>query len=270
MSVDDVTSTGSATGVATTAPGAATTAPGAATTIPELVEGWTLAIDTSTDICMALAHDGRVVAQELIADRRGHAEKLMPAIVELCARAGIALHEVDEVAVGLGPGPFTGLRVGIVTAHTIASLAGTTMHGVCSLDVVAHQWVAAGGAPKDGFVIASDARRKELYWARYDATGARVDGPHVGAPGDLPQGLPVAGPGRNAYPEVFVDDGPEQLDAGVLATRWRELPDAGSDAMYLRKPDAVAPTTRKSTLLSSNGKRLTLKPLTGGDDRVGA
>lgn len=235
----------------------------AATTIPEPVEGWTLALDTSTDICLALAKDGAAVASRLIADRRGHAEKLMPAVVELCAEAGITVADVTEVAVGLGPGPFTGLRVGIVTGHTIASLAGTTMHGVCSLDVVALQWLAAGNSPDTEFVIASDARRKELYWARYAADGTRVDGPHVSAPTELPAGLPVAGPGRSAFPEVFCADGPDTFDASVLATRWAELPDAGSDAMYLRKPDAVAPTTRKSTLLSSSGKRLSLKPLWG-------
>lgn len=222
---------------------------------------WTLAVDTSTDICIALAHDGRVVATDLVADRRGHAEKLMPAISALCAAQGIAVSDITEVAVGLGPGPFTGLRVGIVTGHTIASLAGSTMHGLCSLDVVARQWVDSGDAPTGGFVIASDARRKELYWARYDATGRRLDGPNVGGPESLPAGLPVAGPGSNAFPELFDATGPTTLDAGVMAAHWAELPDAGTDAMYLRKPDAVAPTTRKSTLIGSPQRRLTLKPL---------
>ncbi|GAA1388989.1 tRNA (adenosine(37)-N6)-threonylcarbamoyltransferase complex dimerization subunit type 1 TsaB [Luteococcus peritonei] len=215
---------------------------------------WTLGLDTSTDICLGLARDGQVVASELIADRRGHAEKLMPAVVELCRGQGIAVSDVTEVAVGLGPGPFTGLRVGIVTAHTIASLAGTTMHGVCSLDVVAWQWAHGEQPPTGDFVIASDARRKELYWARYGADGRRIGEPQVSAPSELPD-LPVAGPGREAWPQIFVD-GPDTLDAGVLAAHWAELPDAGSDALYLRKPDAVAPTTRKSTLV---GQRLTLK-----------
>ncbi|MEL4358120.1 MULTISPECIES: tRNA (adenosine(37)-N6)-threonylcarbamoyltransferase complex dimerization subunit type 1 TsaB [unclassified Luteococcus] len=223
--------------------------------------GWALAIDTSTDICIGLAHDGRIVASDRIDDRRGHAEKLMPLIQAMCARMGIAVSDITEVAVGLGPGPFTGLRVGIVTGHTIASLAGAPMHGVCSLDIVAKQWLTSDDAPEGEFVVASDARRKELYWARYAADGTRTDGPHVSAPADLPAGLPIAGPGRSACPELFVADGPDRLDAGILATRWAELPDAGSDAMYLRKPDAVAPTTRKSTLLSSSGARLSLKPL---------
>lgn len=223
---------------------------------------WTLALDTSTDICLGLARDGEIVASDRIDDRRGHAEKLTPAIQAMCQRAGITLADISEVAVGLGPGPFTGLRVGIVTGHTIASLAGTPMHGVCSLDVVAWQWVHAENAPAGEFVIASDARRKELYWARYDAAGRRIGEPQVSAPAELPD-LPLAGPGCTAFPELFAAGGPERLDAGVLAGHWRQLPDAGSDAMYLRKPDAVAPTTRKSTLLSSSGKRLSLKPLRG-------
>lgn len=211
----------------------------------------TLAIDTSTDICAGLARDGEVLATTTIEDRRGHAEKLMPAIVALCEQAGITLDQVDEVAVGLGPGPFTGLRVGIVTAHTIASLAHTELHGVCSLDVVAWQWAHGDQAPAGDFVVVSDARRKELYWARYDATGARTGGPHVTAPDQLPE-LPVAGPGRSAYPDLFADVvGPERLDAGVLAAHWAELADAGNDALYLRKPDAAVPTTRKSTLVTN-------------------
>lgn len=220
---------------------------------------WTLAVDTSTDICLALAKDGEAVASRLIGDRRGHVEKLTPALVELCATQGITLADVDEVAVGLGPGPFTGLRVGIVTAHTIASLAHTQLHGVCSLDVVARQWLDSDTPPAGDFVVASDARRKELYWARYDARGTRRGEPQVSAPSALPQGLPVAGPGRSAYPELFDATGPETLDAGVMAAHWAELPDAGSDALYLRKPDAVAPTTRKSTLVGSTGLRLKLR-----------
>ena len=226
---------------------------------------WTLGVDTSSDICIGLAKDGEVVATELVADRRGHAEKLMPAIVALCERAGIAVSDITTVATGLGPGPFTGLRVGIVTAHTIASLSKTPLHGVCSLDVVARQWIDQTDRPEGEFVIASDARRKELYWARYGADGVRVGDPQVSPPEELPA-LPLAGPGCTAFPDLFTADGPTTLDAGVLAAHWAEFPDAGSDAMYLRKPDAVAPTTRKSTLVGkgiAGGRRLTLPPVKG-------
>lgn len=221
---------------------------------------WTLGVDTSTDICLGLAKDGEVVASDRLDDRRGHAEKLMPAIVALCERVGIRVSDITQVAVGMGPGPFTGLRVGIVTGHTIASLAGSQFHGVCSLDVVARQWVQSDQAPTGEFVIASDARRKELYWARYGADGVRIGEPQVGAPESLPQGLPVAGPGHTAFPEIFTD-GPTTLDAGLLAAQWSCLPDAGGEALYLRKPDAVAATTRKSTLVGKGFGRLALKPV---------
>lgn len=216
---------------------------------------WTLGVDTSTDICVGLARDGVVVASERIDDRRGHAEKLMPLVQQTCQAAGITVSQVTEVAVGMGPGPFTGLRVGIVTGHTIASLAHSPLHGVCSLDVVARQWLQQPDRPQGEFLIASDARRKELYWARYGADGMRIGEAQVGAPETLPE-LPLAGPGCTAFPDLFVHGGPSTLDAGVLAARWAELPDAGKHALYLRKPDAVAPTTRKSTLV---GKRLTLR-----------
>ncbi|HNV09819.1 MAG TPA: tRNA (adenosine(37)-N6)-threonylcarbamoyltransferase complex dimerization subunit type 1 TsaB [Propionibacteriaceae bacterium] len=210
---------------------------------------WTLGVDTSTDICVGLASDGVVVGRDLVADRRGHAEKLMPAIIALCAGAGIAVRDLDEVAVGVGPGPFTGLRVGIVTAHTLAFLSGTELHGVCSLDVLARQWVESASAPPTEFVVASDARRKELYWAHYDASGRRLGDARVSDPADIPA-LPLAGPGREVYPDLFPDaGGPTRLDAGILAAQWADLPDAGIEPLYLRKPDASVPTTRKSTLL---------------------
>ena len=210
---------------------------------------WTLGVDTSTDICIGLAADGSIVASDRVADRRGHAEKLMPAIIAMCERAGIAVSDITEVAVGVGPGPFTGLRVGIVTAHTIAAMAGTELHGVCSLDVMARQWVDSGSSPQSDFVIASDARRRELYWARYDASGSRIGDPRVSTP-DVIGSLPLAGPGREVYPELFADvGGPTTLDAGLIAGSWAGLPDVGIEPLYLRKPDASVPTTRKSTLL---------------------
>lgn len=206
---------------------------------------WTLAVDTSTVVCAALARDGVLVAEARLDDTRAHTEALTPMAQQLCAEAGIALAEVGEFVVGVGPGPFTGLRVGIVTALTLAALAGTRAHGVCSLDVVARRAVAEA-APAGDFLSVIDARRKQVYWARHDATGARLDGPHVSDPADLPD-LPATGPGAalSGRP-VF---GPDQLSAGVLATSWRSLPDAGLEPLYLRKPDATVPTGRKSTLL---------------------
>lgn len=202
----------------------------------------TVGVDTSTDVRVGVAVDGRVVASGGVADPRAHAEQLMPLARRLVAEAGLAWADVDGFVVGLGPGPFTGLRVGVVTAATLAEVLGVGVRGVCSLDAVARAWADAG-AP-DEFAVVSDARRREVYWARYDASGARLAGPFVGAP-DAVASLPLAGPGARL---VGVASGPEVLDAGVLAARGHLLPDEGLEPLYLRRPDAEASARPKSTL----------------------
>ena len=200
----------------------------------------TLAVDTSTVVAAALAVDGRIAASATVDDTRAHAEELMPLVQRVAAEAGIALADVDRVVAGVGPGPFTGLRVGVVTATTLAEVLGVPVSGACSLDAVAAEW-AATGAPEE-FLVVSDARRKEVYWARYDGTGRRVAGPEVSAPDTLPA-LPLAGPGAHLAGEA---SGPVALDAGWLAAA--DLPDAGLEPLYLRRPDAEVPTRTKSTL----------------------
>lgn len=198
----------------------------------------TLGIDTSHHVAVGLARDGRRLASLVVADTRAHGETLIPLVQRACAEADVALRDVQAFAVGMGPGPFTGLRVGIVAARTLASVAGVPVHGVCSLDVIAAQW---RDAPAE-FVVASDARRKELYWARY-AAGKRVGQARVTAPTQLPD-LPIAGP---AGYDLTVT-GPAEIDAAVLAARWNELPAVDGEPFYLRAPDAAVPTTRKSAL----------------------
>ena len=219
---------------------------------------WVLGIDTSTDVCVGLARDGHAVASLRVDDRRAHAEHLQALIDRACSEQGIELAAVQRVVVGLGPGPFTGLRVGIVTARTVAALGGAfpraigVPKGVCSLDIVARQAVLDAEPPAGEFVAASDARRRELYWARYAADGSRIGDPQVGTPDALPD-LPVVGPGADLFPDVIgprAVRGPRRLDAGVLAASIDVLPDAGLEPLYLRKPDASVPSTRKSTLVT--------------------
>jgi tRNA threonylcarbamoyl adenosine modification protein YeaZ len=198
----------------------------------------TLGIDTSATVCAGLARDGVAIASGVVPDSRAHVEQLMPLVRRLLSEAGVSPSEVDGVAVGVGPGPFTGLRVGVVAAAVLAETLGVPVRGVCSLDVLAAQAVAAGGVDTD-FVVASDARRKEFYWARYRADGSRADGPFVTAPGELPD-LPAFG---------AVTGTPLALDSGHLAAIAWGLPDAGLEPLYLRRPDAEVPTARKSTLL---------------------
>ena len=207
---------------------------------------WTLAIDTSHHVAAGLAHDGVLADAEVVTDTRAHGESLMPCVVEVCRRNGLTVADVDEFVVGTGPGPFTGLRVGMAAAATLAHLAGKELHHVCSLDVLALQWRAAG-APSE-FAVASDARRKELYWSHHQG-GARIGEPQVGAPEKLPP-VPVAGPVPEAMQDRvhFEPSGPGSIDAALLAARWRELPVASSEPYYLRPADATVGGPPKSAL----------------------
>lgn len=207
----------------------------------------TLAIDTSHRVAVGLARDGEPLASRLAGDTRSHAELLMPEINRLCVESGVELPQVDEFAVGMGPGPFTGLRVGIVAARTLALMAGRDVHGVCSLDVVARLSGRTGE-----FVVASDARRREVYFATY-RDGVRVGDPQVGPVADLPD-LPVVG---HIPDELREGRGVEEtaLDAGVMAAVWRQLPPAGPEPFYLRPADATVGGPAKSTLTSLRRRR---------------
>ena len=211
------------------------------------MSGLTLGIDTSTVVCVGLADGDRVLASEVVGDTRAHAEALMPLVTRVLARAGAEPAALTAIAVGVGPGPFTGLRVGVVAATTMAEVLGLPVRGVCGLDVLAAQAVEGGFVGSGDFLVATDARRGELYWARYDRAGVRASGPSVGKPDTLPA-LPTFGPGAGVA-----------LDAGVLARLAWSLPDAGLNPLYLRRPDAEAPTAHKSTLpgprLAMGGRR---------------
>lgn len=211
----------------------------------------TLALDTSAAVAAGLARGGRIVASVRVDDTRAHAEQLMPVVQRALAEGGVTLAEVDAVVAGVGPGPFTGLRVGVVTAATLAEVLGVGVRGACSLDAVAAAW-ACDGAPAE-FVVASDARRREVYWACYDASGIRLSGPEVGPADGVPH-LPLAGPGAHLIdPTGERVAGPVTLDAGWLAAS--ELPDAGLEPLYLRRPDAEVPATAKSALPPARGPR---------------
>jgi tRNA threonylcarbamoyl adenosine modification protein YeaZ/ribosomal-protein-alanine acetyltransferase len=122
-------------------------------------------------------------------DARKHAELLMPGVRTACADAGIALTDVEAVVVGTGPGPFTGLRVGMVTAAALGDALGVPVHGVCSLDAIAVDAAVSDGS----LLVVTDARRREVYWAAYSADGRRTDGPHVEPPGALAARVPALG-----------------------------------------------------------------------------
>ncbi len=203
-----------------------------------------LAFDTATPAVTVALHDGeRVVASSTTVDAMRHGELLAPAITALLDEAWVPRQDVTAIAVGVGPGPFTGLRVGLVTARTLGAVLEIPVYGVCTLDVLAAEAVDTGTVVGP-FLVATDARRKEVYWASYDEAGRRLDGPHVSRPADVASDLPVVGRGGLMYPDAFPRaTGPEHPDARVLAevlTEERvELLDP--EPLYLRRPDAATP-----------------------------
>jgi tRNA threonylcarbamoyl adenosine modification protein YeaZ len=207
-----------------------------------------LAFDTATPAVTAALHDGaRVLAESTTIDARRHGELLAPTIETVLSEAGASLRDVTAIVAGSGPGPYTGLRVGLMTAQALATTLGVPAYGICSLDAVAY------GSGLDGpFIAATDARRKEVFWARYADSRTRIDGPFVDRPADVPlAGLPVVGAGAALYPDVLGESSaPPYPYAGSLAALAAERLAAGTSLdqprpIYLRRPDAVAPGAPK-------------------------
>lgn len=219
-----------------------------------------LAIDTSTSAIAVALHDGRrVLAERSTIDARHHTEHVAPSITAVLDDAGRSAADVTAVAVGVGPGPFTGLRVGMVTATVFGHARGIPVHGVCSLDALAHEAVATG-AVQGEFVVATDARRKEVYWARYAAEAAdgaprarRLTDPAVDYPATVAEqldGAPVVGRGALLYPDLLGSHtGPLDVSAAHLAAVALRALDEGTELpvepLYLRRPDAAPSHPRK-------------------------
>ncbi|MER5956031.1 tRNA (adenosine(37)-N6)-threonylcarbamoyltransferase complex dimerization subunit type 1 TsaB [Streptomyces sp. NPDC056121] len=209
-----------------------------------------LALDTATPAVTVALHDGSsVVAASSQVDARRHGELLLPAVDRVLAEAGVRLDAVTGIVVGVGPGPYTGLRVGLMTADTFGLALGVPVHGLCTLDGLAY------AAEVDGpFVVATDARRKEVYWARYEDARTRVTEPAVDRPADIAEqvaGLPAVGAGAVLYPDTFPDArAPENVSAAALAALAAEKLGAGEELraprpLYLRRPDAQVPKNYK-------------------------
>ncbi len=199
-----------------------------------------LALDTSTPlVSVALHDDGQVIHAATSEQPMKHGEQLAPMIAAALERVGAIRQDVTAVAAGVGPGPFTGLRVGLVTARTLGLALGIPVYGACSLDVLAVRAVDLGVA--EPFLATIDARRKELFWASYDEEGRRLDGPRVDRPTELPE-LLVVGAGPVLY-DFARTAGPEGPDAATLALAVAEerLELLDPEPIYLRRPDAVVP-----------------------------
>jgi tRNA threonylcarbamoyl adenosine modification protein YeaZ len=208
-----------------------------------------LALDTSSAACgvalvrLAVDRDPEVLGRSDIEGARRHGEVLAPSLTSVLAGADVRPADLSGLVVGLGPGPFTSLRVGIVTAAAMGQALGIPVHGVCSLDGLVDT--------RPGRVAAvGDARRREVYWAVYE-DGTRLEGPYVGPS----QHVVEAGVQRavGAGAELYLDqlDGvlveeprypdPVRLAAIVAPQLLAEAAPGPLVPMYLRHPDAAIP-----------------------------
>lgn len=206
-----------------------------------------LSFDTSSQAVTAalveVTDDAAVpVSGRVWTGRHGHSEHLMPVVDQCLTDAGVTVREVKAIVVGAGPGPFTGLRVGLVSAAAMAEALDVPAYEVCSLDGIA--------PPTGAVLVATDARRKEVYWATY-RDGVRVSGPHVDHPSDVDarEATAMAGAGARLYADVLglplldIADHPSPAAlVDVAADRIRAgAPSDPLTPLYLRRPDAVVP-----------------------------
>lgn len=222
-----------------------------------------LAIDTSggTTVGIVEAADSGEMVEHVARvnpDPRGHVEALTPMIAEVLAHCGMEAADVDAVAVGTGPAPFTGLRVGIATAAAFGRAAGCDVRGVCSLDAIAHAVDTGDG----DLVVVTDARRREVYWAAY-AGGLGPADPAwcvheeaVGPPSDVldwvnEHGARVVGPGVAVHPDLARSDSDPEAAVTPLAlvdvasTMLRAGVPTPLTPRYLRRPDIHVGAGRK-------------------------
>jgi tRNA threonylcarbamoyl adenosine modification protein YeaZ len=180
-----------------------------------------LAIDTATSrTIVGVVDDGVVLFEEFHEGATDHGK----AISQLVAQALKSTKLIDQVVIGMGPGPFTGLRVGITYAQTFALARSIPWIGVCSLDAIRID-STSNILNTDEYTVAIDARRKQIYWASYKE-GVRVKGPAVDKPEE------IAGFITNLFPDV---------------TKLVELSSTQNvrEPIYLRSPDAI-PTAQRT------------------------
>lgn len=187
-----------------------------------------LVIDTSTSRTSVAIVDGKKsLAHFYHDDALAHGE-ILPRLV----RDAITIcNDIDRVVIGMGPGPFTGLRVGIAFAQSFALARNIPWVGVCSLDAI------ASGVTSPDFLVATDARRKELFWARYQ-NGQRITEPQVSAPRTLAMlALPAFGEGAIKY-KFATEPEPALPDAIAMAALADSTSATYTSPIYIRRPDA--------------------------------
>lgn len=201
-----------------------------------------LAIDTSAGTSVAVVDPatGRALAERSTDDSRRHAEVVGPFLAETLAEAGITGAEVTGVVAGMGPGPFTGLRVGIAAARTFAAA-----RDVPFLPLVSHDAIAAD-LQRRPVVVLTDARRREVYWSAYDETGTRVAGPGLAKPADVDEAIRASRPDAVDWPRETVATVPAGRLGSLAADRLTSgAPFADDTPLYLRDPDVTVPGAPK-------------------------
>lgn len=202
-----------------------------------------LAIDTSAGTSVAIVDPttGRALATRDTEDSRRHAEVIGPFLAEVLDEAGLSGADVTGVVAGMGPGPFTGLRVGIAAARTFAAA-----RGVPFLPLVSHDAVAADQPQDAPFVVLTDARRREVYWSAYDADGVRVAGPGLAKPADLDDVIRASRPEAVGWDRVTALSIPAwRLGALAVDRLASGAPFADDAPLYLRDPDVTMPGAPK-------------------------
>lgn len=205
-----------------------------------------LAIDTSAGTSVAVVDPatGQARATRSTEDSRRHAEVIGPFLAEVLDEAGITGADVTGVVAGMGPGPFTGLRVGIAAARTFAAARGVPFLPLVSHDAVAADQRASGRA--GAFVVLTDARRREVYWSAYDEASARVAGPGLAKPDDLDEAIRASSPDAVGWDRVTVASIPAWRLGALAADRLASgTPFAHDAPLYLRDPDVTVPGAPK-------------------------
>ncbi len=194
------------------------------------------------------------LAERRSVDPRAHAELLAPAVTEVLAEGGAAGRDLAAIVAGVGPGPFTGLRVGLMTAAAMGQALGIPTYGVCSLDAI-------GTRARATTLVATDARRKEIYWAVYRG-GVAMSEPAVDRPDRVAElllgsGVELAvGDGALRYASVLqmpVHEEPRYPPALGLAELAADRVRGRGESeiltpLYLRRPDAAEPRPPKAVI----------------------
>jgi len=204
-----------------------------------------LAIDTSAGTSVAVVdRDGGVLSELIQTDTMRHAEVIGTLIDEALTASGVEVRALSGVVAGMGPGPFTGLRVGIAAAKAFAIGAGKPLVPVVSHDAVAYDRYAAGATGP--LLVVTDARRREAYWTAYSGADdlglpIRLDGPGLAKPDELP---------HPEVPRIETDVVPAGRLGMLAELRYaNRLPMDADDALYVRSPDVT---------LSAGPKRVTV------------